>query len=223
MQHDSDKIFFEFLIKNILLHYNIIDDKFVKSESPDFISENIGLEITRADPTLKFDGFINKYPEEKIGNIEKFNKKFELSGGKVFRKTDAIVEILGLVDTFGYHEDYVYIIPSYKNSLDFINEKINNKIGKLNNTYKKEIDIYYLTVFTTAYINEDMIKEEFVILDELQKNSQKQFDKIIIIFLDKICIFDLANKKYEIIDNVNQEINKLSQKTKEELYDTNKN
>lgn len=221
MNHNADKDFFEYLIKNILLYYNIIDGDFIKSECPDFISKGIGLEITRADETLKFDGFIKKYPKEKIGNIEKFNKQFEEKGGKVFKKTDVIVKLLNLVDTFYYHEDYVYIIPSYKNDFTFINEKISNKIDKLNTIYDVNIKTYYLGVFTTVYATEEMIQEELVVLNEMNKNKSKQFDKIIIIFLDKICIFDLTFNKYKIIDEVNEEINKLSRKTKNELDNIN--
>ena len=221
MNHNADKDFFEYLIKNILLYYNIIVGDFIKSECPDFISKDIGLEITRADETLKFDGFINKYPKEKIDNIEKFNKQFEEKGGKVFKKTDVIVKLLNLVDTFYYHEDYVYIIPSYKNDFTFINEKISNKIDKLNTIYDLNIKTYYLGVFTTVYATEEMIQEELVVLNEMNKNKSKQFDKIIIIFLDKICIFDLTCNKYKIIDEVNEEINKLSRKTKNELDNIN--
>ena len=221
MNHNSDKDFFEYLIKNILLHYNIIDGDFIKSECPDFINNDIGLEITRADETLKFDGFIKKYPKVKTGNIEKFNKHFEENGGRVFKKTDVLVKLLNLVDTFYYHEDYVYVIPSYKNDFTFINEKISNKIDKLNSIYDVNINTYYLGVFTTVYATEEMIQEELAILNEMNKNKSKQFDKIIIIFLDKICIFNLTCNKYKIIDDVNEEINKLSRKTKNELDNIN--
>ena len=221
MNHNADKDFFEYLIKNILLYYNIIDGDFIKSECPDFINNDIGLEITRADETLKFDGFIKKYPKVKTGNIEKFNKHFEENGGRVFKKTDVIVKLLNLVDTFYYHEDYVYIIPSYKNDFTFINEKISNKIDKLNSIYDVNIKTYYLGVFTTVYATEEMIQEELAILNEMNKNKSKQFDKIIIIFLDKICIFNLTCNKYKIIDDVNEEINKLSHKTKNELDNIN--
>ena len=221
MNHNADKDFFEYLIKNILLYYNIIDGDFIKSECPDFINNDIGLEITRADETLKFDGFIKKYPKVKTGNIEKFNKHFEENGGRVFKKTDVIVKLLNLVDTFYYHEDYVYIIPSYKNDFTFINEKISNKIDKLNSIYDVNIKTYYLGVFTTVYATEEMIQEELAILNEMNKNKSKQFDKIIIIFLDKICIFNLTCNKYKIIDDVNEEINKLSRKTKNELDNIN--
>ena len=221
MNHNADKDFFEYLIKNILLYYNIIDGNFIKSECPDFINNDIGLEITRADETLKFDGFIKKYPKVKTGNIEKFNKHFEENGGKVFKKTDVIVKLLNLVDTFYYHEDYVYVIPSYKNDFTFINEKISNKIDKLNSIYDVNIKTYYLGVFTTVYATEEMIQEELVVLNEMNKNKSKQFDKIIIIFLDKICIFDLTFNKYKNIDEVNEEINKLSRKTKNELDNIN--
>ena len=221
MNHNADKDFFEYLIKNILLYYNIIDGDFIKSECPDFINNDIGLEITRADETLKFDGFIKKYPKVKTGNIEKFNKHFEENGGRFFKKTDVIVKLLNLVDTFYYHEDYVYIIPSYKNDFTFINEKISNKIDKLNSIYDGNIKTYYLGVFTTVYATEEMIQEELAILNEMNKNKSKQFDKIIIIFLDKICIFNLTCNKYKIIDDVNEEINKLSRKTKNELDNIN--
>ena len=221
MNHNSDKVFFEYLIKNILLHSNIIDGDFIKSECPDFINNDIGLEITRADETLKFDGFIKKYPKVKTGNIEKFNKHFEENGGRVFKKTDVLVKLLNLVDTFYYHEDYVYVNPSYKNDFTFINEKISNKIDKLNSIYNVNIKTYYLGVFTTVYATEEMIQEELAILNEMNKNKSKQFDKIIIIFLDKICIFNLTCNKYKIIDDVNEEINKLSRKTKNELDNIN--
>ena len=221
MNHNSDKDFFEYLIKNILLHYNIIDGDFIKSECPDFINNDIGLEISRADETLKFDGFIKKYPKVKTGNIENFNKHFEENGDKVFKKTDVLVKLLNLVDTFYYHEDYVYVIPSYKNDFTFINEKISNKIDKLNSIYDVNIKTYYLGVFTTVYATEEMIQEELAILNEMNKNKSKQFDKIIIIFLDKICIFNLTCNKYKIIDDVNEEINKLSRKTKNELDNIN--
>ena len=66
-----------------------------------------------------------------------------------------------------------------------------------------------------------MIQEELAILNEMNKNKSKQFDKIIIIFLDKICIFNLTCNKYKIIDDVNEEINKLSRKTNNELDNIN--
>lgn len=221
MNHNTDKYFFEYLIKNILLHYNIIEGDFIKSECPDFVSKDIGLEITRADKTLSFNGFINKYPKEKVHDIEKFNKHFEENGGRVFKKTAVIVKILNLVDTFCYHKDYVYITPLYKNDFTFVNKKISNKIDKLNTIYDINIKTYYLGVFTTVYTTEEMIQEELAILNEMNKNKSKQFDKIIIIFLDKICIFDLKYNKYKIIDEVNEEINKLSHKTKNELNNIN--
>ncbi len=214
MNHNSDKYFFEYLIKNILLHYKIVEGNFIKSECPDFISQNIGLEIMRADETVKFNGFINKYPKEKIRNIKKFNKHFEENGGRVLKKTDIVVKLLNLVDTFYYHENYVYIIPSYKDDFTFINKKIKNKIDKLNTIYDFHVKTYYLGILTSIYATEKMIQEELVVLTEMCKKNSKHFDKIIIIFLDKICIFDLLYNKYIIIDNVNEEINKLSCKTK---------
>ena len=108
----------------MLQHYNLIDSDLHKSEKPDFRNDNLGLEVTRADQTLGFEGFISKYNKDNIGNIKKFNKNFEKLGGRVLRKTDPVVKILDLHDTFHYHEDYIYIIPGYSETFDFVNKKI---------------------------------------------------------------------------------------------------
>ena len=49
MNHNSDKLFFEYLIKNMLQSHNLVDNDLKKSEQPDFKNDNIGLEVTRAD------------------------------------------------------------------------------------------------------------------------------------------------------------------------------
>ena len=74
MDHNSDKEYFEYLIKNMLQHYNLIDSDLHKSEKPDFRNDNLGLEVTRADQTLGFEGFISKYNKDNIGNIKNFNR-----------------------------------------------------------------------------------------------------------------------------------------------------
>ena len=159
MNHNSDKEHFEYLIKNMLQHYNLIDSDLHKSEKPDFRNDNLGLEVTRADQTLGFEGFISKYNKDNIGNIKKFNKNFEKLGGRVLRKTDPVVKILDLHDTFHYHEDYIYIIPGYSETFDFVNKKIEDKLIRLNSIYDEDIKHYYLGIFTTIYTREDNIKE----------------------------------------------------------------
>lgn len=177
MEHDSDKNFFEWLIKNILQRYNLIDNNLEKSERPDFKNDNLGLEVTRADQSLEFEGFILKYSKNNIDNIKKFNKNFEKLGGKVLRKSDPIVKILNLSDFFHLHKDYIYIIPSYSEKFDFVNERINDKLKKLNSTYDKNIKHYYLGIFTPLYALEDNIKEEFNKIIELQSNHDKNLKK----------------------------------------------
>lgn len=218
MNHNSDKEHFEYLIKNMLQHYNLIDSDLHKSEKPDFRNDNLGLEVTRADQTLGFEGFISKYNKDNIGNIKKFNKNFEKLGGRVLRKTDPVVKILDLHDTFHYHEDYIYIIPGYSETFDFVNKKIEDKLIRLNSIYDEDIKHYYLGIFTTIYTREDNnIKEELNEIIKLQSNRDKKFEKIIIIFLDKLCEFDLLNNTYNLIENTNEQLNNISIKTHEEL------
>ena len=217
MDHNSNKEHFEYLVKNMLQHYNLIDSDLHKSEKPDFRNDNLGLEVTRADQTLGFEGFISKYNKDNIGNIKKFNKNFEKLGGRVLRKTDPVVKILDLHDTFHYHEDYIYIIPGYSETFDFVNKKIEDKLIRLNSIYNEDIKHYYLGIFTTIYTREDNIKEELNEIIKLQSNCDKKFEKIIIIFIDKLCEFDLLNNTYNIIENTNKQLNNISIKTHEEL------
>ena len=217
MDHNSDKEHFEYLVKNMLQHYNLIDSDLHKSEKPDFRNDNLGLEVTRADQTLGFEGFISKYNKDNIGNIKKFNKNFEKLGGRVLRKTDPVVKILDLHDTFHYHEDYIYIIPVYSETFDFVNKKIEDKLIRLNSIYDEDIKHYYLGIFTIIYTREDNIKEELNEIIKLQSNYDKKFEKIIIIFIDKLCEFDLLNNTYNIIENTNEQLNNISIKTHEEL------
>ena len=219
MDHNSNKEHFEYLIKNMLQHYNLIDSDLHKSEKPDFRNDNLGLEVTRADQTLGFEGFISKYNKDNIGNIKKFNKNFEKLGGRVLRKTDPVVKILDLHDTFHYHEDYIHIIPGYSETFDFVNKKIEDKLIRLNSIYNEDIKHYYLGIFTTIYTREDNIKEELNEIIKLQSNCDKKFEKIIIIFIDKLCEFDLLNNTYNIIENTNEQLNNISIKTHEELSD----
>ena len=219
MDHNSNKEHFEYLVKNMLQHYNLIDSDLHKSEKPDFRNDNLGLEVTRADQTLGFEGFISKYNKDNIGNIKKFNKNFEKLGGRVLRKTDPVVKILDLHDTFHYHEDYIYIIPGYFETFDFVNKKIEDKLIRLNSIYNEDIKHYYLGIFTTIYTREDNIKEELNEIIKLQSNRDKKFEKIIIIFIDKLCEFDLLNNTYNIIENTNEQLNNISIKTHEELSD----
>lgn len=217
MNHNSDKLFFEYLIKNTLQRYNLIDTDLQKSERPDFRNDNIGLEVTRADQTLEFKGFTSKYNKGNIGNIIKFNKNFEKCGGKVLKKTDPIVKILNLHDTFHYHEDYIYIIPGYSENFKFVNKKIEDKLKRLNSIYDEDIKHYYLGIFTPIYVLEDSIKKELDEIINIQEKYNKKFEKIIIVFIDKICEFNLLNNTYNIIENTNEELNRASIKTHKEL------
>ena len=74
-----------------------------------------------------------------------------------------------------------------------------------------------MKIFTTIYAREDNIKEELNEIIKLQSYYDKKFEKIIIIFIDKLCEFDLLNNTYRIIENTNEQLNNISIKTHEEL------
>lgn len=216
MKHDNDKLFFEYLVKNVLQHFNIIGKDLRKYERPDFINSNMGLEITRADKTLEFQGFILSCQKNIVGNIRTFNKNFEKRGGKVLKKTDSLVKLLGLKDTYHFNDNYVYINPVYSDNFDFVNKSIECKLYKLNSGYDI-IKRVYLGIFTTIYVCEDSIKDELAKILEIQAKYDRNFEKIIIIFLDKIIEFDLVKNKYRIINNINNDLNNIAIKTNEEL------
>ena len=48
-------------------------------------------------------------------------------------------------------------------------------------------------------------------------NYDKKFEKIIIVFIDKLCEFNLLNNNYNMIENTNEQLNNISIKTHEEL------
>lgn len=216
MKHDSDKLFFEYLVKNILQYFNIIDKDLRKHEKPDFINDNIGLEITRADESIKFQGFILKYQKKGISNIRKFNRNFERYGGKVLNNTNPIVKLLGLKDYYNFSKDYTYINPVYHDNFDVVNKSIECKLYKLNSGYDI-IKHVYLGIFTTIYVCEDSIKDELVKILEIQAKYDKNFEKIIIVFLDKIIEFDFVKNTYKIINNIKKKLNDISLKTTEEI------
>lgn len=215
--HKSDKIFFEFLIKNMLEYYGLIQDNLYKSEHPDFRNEKMGLEITRSDQTLEFTGFISKYNKDNIKNIKKFNSAFEKCGGRVLKKDSPIVKILDLHDTFHFHDDYIYIIPGYHDNFDFTNERVEDKLIKLNSLYDKTLSFYYLAIFTTIYVDQSSIIEELKKLINIQSKYERKFEKIIIVFIDKICEYDFLKKDYNIIYDTNDTLNKISTNTSTEI------
>ena len=124
---------------------------------------------------------------------------------------------MGLHDTFHYHEDYIYIVPGYSENFNFVNKKIKDKVIRLNSNYDEDIKHYYLGIFTPIYVLEDSIKDELNEIISIQENYDKKFEKIIIVFIDKLCEFNLLNNNYNMIENTNEQLNNISIKTHEEL------
>jgi len=216
----NERDFYEYLIKNILIKYKIININLKKGEKPDFTGDNFGLEITRAEKSKNFQEFVSRYNKKEDVNtkIDKFNKNYKKVGGKIIKKTDPLANYLEKNNILDYSDDYIYVIPSYKDDFNFINERIIDKLNKLNTVYDKSIQHYYLGIFSTTYVLEDDIKNELSKIQNIQSKYIRKYEKIIIVFLDKICEFDLLNNKYKVISNTNENLNQTAIITKEELY-----
>ena len=154
-KHDYEKTFSEYYIKNILKYFNLINE-LRKDESPDWISNDgtLGLEVTKADETEAFSGFVEKFGNN-YDDISKFNKKYTELKGRVFKKTDPIVKALNLHGS-PYHEDYIHINPGYDNNFDYANKIIKKKLYKLNDKYKN-LSKYYLGVISTILIYDHLL------------------------------------------------------------------
>ncbi len=211
MKNRSDKDFIEYFVKNILENYKLITKGLLKSEKPDFRNDNFGLEITRVDQSLEFQGFISKVNNScNKTNIKKFNKTFKNKGGRIIKKDNPIINTLNIKDTFYFNDDYIYIIPGYKNDFSLINKAINNKLKKLNTNYDENIAHYYLGIFTTIHTTKFDLENEFKEIKIIQSKFNKKYEKIAIIFLDKICEYNFNDNKYKIIENINKKLFELA-------------
>ena len=65
-------------------------------------------------------------------------------------------------------------------------------------------------IFSPAYIAEDKIKQELGEIVDMQSGRNKKFEKVMIVFVDKICTFDMINNVYSILKDTNKKLNEIS-------------
>ncbi len=214
-KHDYEKTFSEYYVKNILKYFNLINE-LKKDESPDWISKDgtFGLEVTKADETEAFSGFVEKYGNNH-DDISKFNKKYTELKGRVFKKTDPVVKALNLQGS-PYHEDYIHIIPGYDNNFNYANKIINNKLDKLNKKYKN-LSKYYLGVISTIIVYDYDISAELNELNKIQSTYTKKYSIIYVICFNKLLIFNMENNSSQAIDLTDEILRKIAIETEEEI------
>lgn len=220
-EHDLEKKYFEKFAINLLERYINIDiSNFKSCERPDWQDElnNIGIEVTRDSIGTKFWADIEKVEGKKIPDkdLKKFNSKFKANGGRIITKE--LASIIGIEKCiFGFNDKYVYIVPSYNNGFERINEIIINKTKKLNTNYKETIKDNRLFIFSPILIKGKMPEEELNEIIKIQKEYNRNFNIIYVCILHEIYIFNMNIDKWNLIEMNKEEFNKISRKSSEEI------
>lgn len=188
--HNEEKLKEENRIKGILESYDLIEKEFIKSEQPDFIKGNVGLEITQVDTGQRFDAFmVNK--ENKTLDVLKYNKKYKKAGGRIIEKNNPYCLTPEEFDENGY----AYILPGF-DCIKSLEQTINSKLDKLERY--QILDEYLLAVYAPFIINIFNICEYEDLIQNVQKNRKIKFSTIFIITNNNVVIFK-QNTKTNII------------------------
>ncbi|HOZ55247.1 MAG TPA: hypothetical protein PK993_04320 [Clostridia bacterium] len=220
MKHDIEKKYFELFAFKLLKEYIQIDiDKFEDKEEPDWqdLKNSIGIEVTRNSEGTKFwrdlENVKKPVPDSKI---KQFNKKFEKNGGRVI--TPELARIIfgeNYRDSFGFNENYFYIIPVYNDDFSYVNKSINEKLEKLNDHYNSEILDNRLFIFTPILVTKEEAENELVKINNIQKDAKRKFNIIYVCLLHEIYIFDLNKNNLEKIIMDKEEFEKISKESYE--------
>lgn len=208
---NKENLYFEIFARNILEKYTGLDiTNFRKHESPDWIDNinSIGIEVTR---TAKGNQFWSELENVKKPisdeKIERFNKRFEKNGGRVISLD--LAKTIGIKDTFGYNNNFVYILPCYNDDFSIVNQRISEKVKKLNKNYTAIKD-NRLFIFSSIMFNDEIIKNEIESIQKIQKKYKCRFNIFYICILHELCIIDLNTKSFKRIPMSKEEFDKIS-------------
>lgn len=173
-------------IKGILESYGLIEKDFIKFEGPDFIKDNVGLEVTQVNTYKSFDAFMHSKTNKKI-DVLKYNKKYKKAGGRIIEKNKPC----GLAPENFDENGYAYILPKIdcRKSLE---QAINSKLDKLEKY--QILDEYLLAVYAPFIINIFNIGEYEDLIQNVQKNRKIKFSTIFIITNNNVVIFKQNTK-----------------------------
>lgn len=236
--HEYRKTFDECLCKNIIANYYSEYDNFSKYESPDFISEDICLEIRKAlyKKGGKLKSFIEKYlnsdyneiPTKLLKSLGFENKPIQCQKNEnMYYQRSNIDNSLITYKKLNNEKLSVYIIcdNSLFNDQDqVVKEAIEVKIDKLNKNYLTRkinaLGIIYYQQLSYAFeeVNDvivDSIIEKIIITKE--RSANKYYDEIFVLFMDcllKINTISLECEKHSINKKV---LDQIYKKTEDEL------
>lgn len=207
----ENKIFEEIKIKNLLFLHQQIESDFVKSESPDFIKDNLGLEVTQVDTKLGLSFFSDEQKEKqdrlKRNNVKKYNKKYIKAGGRIIRKKSPLFFKPEEFDENGN----IYLSASISYDKSF-KEALENKLIRLQKY--TGIDNCYLAISAPFKITKQVI-DDFNNIIQKEQEYDKKYDIIFLITNEHIVKFYSNNEKPELTllskDNCNKatELSKL--------------
>lgn len=208
--------------------------EFIKSECPDWVCGNVGLEITRAVTTQdgELDAFIKdcegkEFSEIKKERLRKLGFSTELNKSNCEHLYETRSSKNGLL-TFLHSKDDRYIFFSYISRMELIDEcsndikhAIEEKLKKLNNNYKQleENDLAILVQEQLNYeVADNIIIDNIVekLLDDIKSAYSNTaysigFDTIYVVFYDNILAVDTKDSYCNRIKISSSEFCALSQ------------
>lgn len=173
--------------------FNDFDAKFVKTESPDWSSDDIGIEVVRGVncDEEKIFAFANKHFGKTIEEIgEKKLKKerafFAFNNGKLKGAS-----VSGLANISYYTEP--------------IKKRFISKLRKLNENYTK-YTTNILFIFASDFVDETMVKDFLAFASDTQKTEQTKYDKVYLFTHEHLYCLNLRDALIKTINISCQEL-----------------
>ena len=219
---NNDKNYIEEYAMSVIKNEYSYYCNLIKSESPDFANEKIGLEVTRA---IRKEGAVYSFLNRNIG------KEYEESQDKELCKLGFKEEMAVVPDTsnlyckrsknngsFYYMKKttnkyalvaYIGIVKDNDFTLSEIETAVKDKLSKLNNNYSiyQENDLAIL-INEQLNLTDDEYRKQNIeglankalnLIDDLNSNNKykNKFDKIFLVFIDCLIMVDICRHKYE--------------------------
>lgn len=198
----DDKSLLEYVARTILDEIGkICKDDFEKTESPDWIekSSKIGIEVTVSNDSLKFSNLIENVKSIRdIRNISNFNRTYIKCGGSIIE--DKKAKFLNIQYSFpDLKNGYKYIPPGYDDTFKPINDRIIDKLDKLNEVYHKCTE-NWLFIFSPKLVYDIEIEKEIEDIIRIQNNYKTKFNVIFMLCCNTLYEFNFYNNKCNNIE-----------------------